>query len=158
MRMRFKRLLVSSAVGLSAFAVTGVTSANASINYTITNSQTGTSLGHQAPADGVIAYLGTGSPWAVNAVVTNTFAEIRVPGTNWCLDARTTGGMHNGETIQLYTCTGTNNQLWSFNAVGGKYQIIDEGDFRCLDHTQGTSNLVQGYDCNGQAQQLWSLH
>jgi chitinase len=60
----------------------------------------------------------------------------------------------NGTKVDLYTCNGTNAQVWAHS--GNTFQSLG----KCLDvAAAGTANgaKVQLYDCNGTAAQAWTV-
>jgi hypothetical protein len=84
-----------------------------------------------------------------------TYGEI-LNGDYGCLDAVAQHTQTNGDQVQLWSCTGRSNQLWSYNQSTG--QIVNYSDGKCLDANSqalGNGDKVQVWSCNGQDQQSW---
>lgn len=82
--------------------------------------------------------------------VTGQFLIARHSGK--CLDVP--GGSRNSIIpVQQYSCTGANNQTWTFQAIGdGFFRVVSLFSGMCLDvqnFSQQPQALVQQYPCNG---------
>ena len=70
-----------------------------------------------------------------------------------CMDD-TGANTNNGTAIQLWNCSGTKEQSWSWNSTDGTLHVLG----KCMDVSGGqTANgtLVQLWDCNGTGAQEW---
>jgi hypothetical protein len=68
----------------------------------------------------------------------------------------------NGAQIKITECNGdAKEQQWKFVAKGNQYQIASQYSNKCLDvpksHTKENGTLIQQWDCNGNANQLWTI-
>jgi Ricin-type beta-trefoil lectin domain len=69
-----------------------------------------------------------------------------------CLDDRS-GGVSNGNPIQIFSCDSTNSQVWTVEADG---TLRSSG--MCMDVTGGNDvdgTLIDLYHCNGTGAQVW---
>ncbi|KOV65199.1 alpha-L-arabinofuranosidase, partial [Streptomyces sp. NRRL WC-3618] len=74
---------------------------------------------------------------------------------NKCLDARG-GGTTNGTAVQIWSCTGSDNQQWRVNADG---TIVGVRSGLCLEAAGwGSANgtVAQLWSCTGGANQKWT--
>ena len=74
------------------------------------------------------------------------------PISTRCIDDQS-GGMANGNTIQLYDCNGTYNQRFTYQA---NKSLVFVSNGKCLDDPGNSSTAgakLQLYDCNGTAAQ-----
>lgn len=74
-----------------------------------------------------------------------------------CLDAMSQS-IGDGDQIQLWRCTGNDNQLWGFNV--DTFEIVNYVDQEryCLDAQEqsiGNGDKVQLWQCSGETQQTW---
>lgn len=68
-----------------------------------------------------------------------------------CLDARDVN-------VQVWGCKGTATQKWALYGVPGQssqYLVVDQGNHRCLDATNGQK--IQAATCDGLSAQMWRL-
>ena len=72
-----------------------------------------------------------------------------------CLDVNG-GGTGNGAAVQLYSCNTTGAQQWQARADGS---LLNPQSGRCLDDTGfgGSGTQLEIWDCNGGANQKWTL-
>jgi len=75
-----------------------------------------------------------------------------------CLDATASGSGANNTPVDLSTCTGGANQIWSLQSNG---ELLNPQSGRCLDDPNGNTTpgavQLQLYDCNAGATQVWKL-
>lgn len=84
-----------------------------------------------------------------------TYGEI-LNGDYGCLDAVAQHTQTNGDQVQLWSCTGRSNQLWSYNQSTG--EIVNYSDGKCLDangHSIGNGDKAELYSCNVGGNQGW---
>jgi hypothetical protein len=99
--------------------------------------------------------------WQVNAIgsVGDPIVVIYNPGSGKCLDKSQDKPDANGNTVYLYTCSGTSNQQWRAHDMGhGSAELINLSDGRCLDardvsYANGTP--LQVWSCSGGWNQRW---
>ncbi|BEJ11136.1 hypothetical protein CspHIS471_0105580 [Cutaneotrichosporon sp. HIS471] len=89
--------------------------------------------------------------------VRNAAGQVKVPGTNFCLDAGTNPG--NGAKLKIWTCySGLYQQTWWY--TGDNHLAIVNGPGLCMDVTDGSlssGNQVQVWSCSGTNQnQIWT--
>ena len=89
-----------------------------------------------------------------------TGQSLQVQHSGKCIDVP--GGSQNAITaVQQFSCTGSNNQSWAVESVGGGYyRIISRFSGMCLD-VQGFSQqpqaIVQQFPCNGGDNQSFTF-
>ena len=76
-----------------------------------------------------------------------------------CLDAEANSNF-NGATVQLWSCSGQNNQDWKMIELGNSFfKIVNVKFNRCLDADTGAitrdGTRVQLWDCSGRDNQKW---
>ncbi|RUS18875.1 ricin B lectin domain-containing protein, partial [Endogone sp. FLAS-F59071] len=91
----------------------------------------------------------------------STTSTIVSVNSGLCLDD-TNGSTSNGQSMQQWACTsGSQNQQWTFNAIGnGFYQIVNQQSGLCLDNGGGAANgtTINQWKCYSNLDnQLWSL-
>lgn len=78
-------------------------------------------------------------------------------GAGFCLDLHSADTGNNGGRVQVWSCHGRPNQLWTYNPAR---RAITAASGKCLDVDlpQMTTNggRVQTWACNGQKQQQWT--
>ncbi|GMK54281.1 hypothetical protein CspeluHIS016_0108670 [Cutaneotrichosporon spelunceum] len=89
--------------------------------------------------------------------VRNAAGQVKLAGTNYCLDAGTNPG--NGAKLKLWTCySGLYQQTWWY--TGDNHLAIANGPGLCMDVTDGNlsnGNQVQVWACDGPNQnQIWT--
>ena len=103
----------------------------------------------------VLAIAGT-----AHADITLIASEIKNADGGLCLDASTDPGSPHvpGDKVQLWTCSGSSNQLWLMNSKG---EIVNEDGGLCLDASTDpgspltSGDTVQLWTCDGSTNQLW---
>ena len=80
--------------------------------------------------------------------------------TSKCLDANTAGGLRDGSTAQLWSCTGGGNQLWSFETPDQPCFSINfyNPAFACLQIEAGNWILTtkSPWSGNGDQAEMWN--
>jgi hypothetical protein len=100
--------------------------------------------------------IDVGSPGAAVAAVVGTPGPIVGGQSGRCVDVPNSTTT-NGTQVQLYDCTGTANQSWTYTS-GQQLQVYGS---KCLDaNGRGTTNgtTVIIWDCNGQTNQQWNVN
>ncbi|MYR42443.1 lectin [Streptomyces sp. SID5910] len=98
--------------------------------------------------------VGGGGSTQTNGIGNSTSGSITGPG-GLCADA-TGGSGADGTPIQLYSCTGGDNQNWVLAENGTVH-----AQYKCLDISGGAAadgTPVVLYRCNGGANQQWKLN
>lgn len=95
---------------------------------------------------------------SANAATTTIVAQ----NSQKCLDVR--GGPQataDGALIEQYTCTGSSNQSWTLNDVGGEqYELIASNSNKCAEVINGANTKgagIQQATCTGAPRQLWQF-
>lgn len=108
---------------------------------------------------------------ALNTTLTQSQGGVEIisgANTAQCLDADSNNLSNaNGDPVQLWQCNGAANQDWQpvflgFSPLGFElFEFINQANGWCLDaRSQGgyvNGNPVQGYPCNGNANQIWEF-
>ncbi|NUP49070.1 MAG: ricin-type beta-trefoil lectin domain protein [Catenulispora sp.] len=138
--------------------------------YNAGATQVATGSPHNNVLTGNVQVSGTNWPSGAQQVINNagvsggtqpppTGGELHAVGAGKCLDdpnSSTTGGTQ----MQIYTCSGGANQLFTHTASGALSLTVN-GTTLCLDaNGKGTTNgtKVIIYSCNGQTNQQWNLN
>jgi hypothetical protein len=102
-----------------------------------------------------------------DSIYTDAFnIENQEPKNTYCLDANDSGSTAgtNGDKVQLWTCTGKDNQYWYLGEEDsdGNYAVVnDEYQSRCLNADDtgglGDGSKVQLWGCGGEANDMWNM-
>jgi hypothetical protein len=100
------------------------------------------------PASGAQAATATPASFVGWGPITNYAAKS-------CVDVRSEDGPYSwGAHVQIYHCTGVDEQQWYPAGVDGGYNIINKKSNLCLD---GGEFWARQWGCNGSPQQLWQV-
>jgi hypothetical protein len=95
-------------------------------------------------------------PAQVHIELAATGVEVTNGAHGLCLDAAASHDGSNGDTVQLWTCSGASNQLWTYYANG---EFVNAAHHLCLDAAasgDGTNgDKVQLWTCSGAVNQEW---
>jgi O-glycosyl hydrolase len=89
----------------------------------------------------------------------NNVFEIKLAGTNECLDVDSMGLYSNGTAIHLYGCWAGSQQQWRLELRSdGRKRVVSNSSGKCLDSGNGANgqNLFQ-CDCWDGATQAWDI-
>lgn len=96
---------------------------------------------------------------APTGVQAQTTTEIKVSGTNYCLDI--SGGVpDNDAPAIIWTCHGDLNQQWALTLFGSQYQMSPQHSGKCLDiqyASTGVGSPALQWQCSGTANQRFTL-
>lgn len=116
---------------------------------------------YQCPYSGMSTAQTLAETWTVMATTEGGYhyGEVINYAHNLCLDANASGDGSNGDTVQLWSCWGGVNQLWTPDSPTNSMQFLNVAHYLCLDANASADgsngDRVQLYSCWGGINQKW---
>jgi len=116
----------------------------------------GADITHLRPAQEAAGSHSGSAPRPFMIEMAATGVEVINGAHSLCLDADKSGDGSNGDKVQLWSCSGASNQLWTYYANG---EFVNAAHHLCLDADKSgdgsNGDKVQLWSCSGASNQQW---